>query len=197
MKLGQAEKVPIGKDGLTLIGTIARQNILTGPSSRQVPRQGSHAQVERLGLPGENERVEFARLVAEYGACDIPELADRIRAWRRLADRLGELALSLSLDRRDLAASGVEGRVVAMATAVILSPRAGDLAILDDAAERAEYNFTRYRIVLALPPALTIDHDAEATRLALSVLARAQAHPNTDADLRGVIQATRQVIQPQ
>lgn len=196
VKLGQAERVSIGKDGLTLISTIARQNVLAAsPSHRGVGPTGPNA----AGLPKapiEDPAAEFERLVGDYGSCNIPDLAERIRTRRRLADRLGELALSLRLNRRDLAASGVEGRIVALATAVILSPQANDLVTLDVAAQRADYNFTRYRIVLALPPALTIEHDGNATGLALSVLTHAGARPNTDSDLRSLIEATRKAIQP-
>lgn len=195
VKLGQAEKVSIGKDGLTLISTIARQNVLPAAPRREAML--SRPSVAGLPTPPtEDEAAEFDRLVEEYGNCDIADLAERVRARRRLADRLGELAISLSFDRRALATSGVEGRMVALATAVILSPRAGDLSVLDMAAQRAVYNFTRYRIVLALPPALTVEHGAEATRLALSVLHNAEAKQNADANLRSLIEATRKAIQP-
>lgn len=196
VKLGQAERVSIGKDGLTLISTIARQNVLGGSPSNREPRRALSVTAGLAVPPAEDHRAEFDRLVGEYGACHIPDLTERIRTRRRLSDRLGELALSLALDRGQLATSGVEGRMVAAATAVILEPRAGDLAILDGAAKRASYNFTRYRIVLALPPALTVEHDAEATRLALSVLKRTEAQPNADGNLLSLVQATRRVIQP-
>lgn len=86
--------------------------------------------------------------------------------------------------------------MVAVATAVILNPRADDLFVLNEAAKRAGYNFTRYRIVLALPPALTVEHDTEGMRLALSALGRAEGQPNADGSLLGLIQATRRVVQP-
>lgn len=196
VKLGQADQISIGKDGLTLISTITRQSIAGGSGAKGSARLGLPAPPKLLAPPVEDERAEFDRLVGEYGTCDIPDLAERIRVRMGLADRLGQLALTLSLDRGELSASGVEGRMVALATAVILDPRPGDLALLEDAAKRANYNFTRYRIVLALPPALTVDHGAEATRLALSVLTAAEARPNTDGNLRSLIEATRRVISP-
>lgn len=196
LKLGQAEQISIGKDGLTLVSTIARQNILGSDALAQRPSQASPAVLGTVASSIEDERQEFDRLVQEYDACKIPDIAERIRARRRLADRLGALALSLAIDRKELAMSGQEGRMVALATAVILSPGAGDLEHLRSAVGQAKFNFTRYRIVLALPPALTADNSAEAVQLALSVLTAAEAHPNTDANLRGLVQATRRVIKP-
>lgn len=97
VKLGQAEQVSIGKDGLTLISTIARQNVLAGSPPQRDLARAAPAAAGLLDLPIEDEPAEFERLVREYGACDIPDRAERIRVRRRLADRLGELALSLSL----------------------------------------------------------------------------------------------------
>jgi hypothetical protein len=131
------------------------------------------------GPTGETEAQEFLRLVTEYDNVNEPDPAKRVEIRHRLADRLGQLAISLKEVRRDLA-SGSEGRLVALATAVVRSPARGDLGALVAAAENVKFKFTGYRIVLALVSLLSGDN-VRPTTLARVEDAVKEVAANTDA----------------
>jgi hypothetical protein len=137
VKIERASRLKIGRGGVELLEEIVRGSIVTG-------HQGGTATTE-----------EFEKLAHEYDHLDIENPAERITARRRWADRLGDLALRLRLARSTLSTSKSEGKLVASATAIVLSPMSRDLAALEKAAETANFNFTRYRIVLALAPSLS------------------------------------------
>ena len=114
----------------------------------------SHNRLRPAETAEEPERL-FERLAHEYDKLEITDPSKRAEARSRLADRLGQLTLKLRLPRPALSQSLSEGKLVALATAVALRPMASDLAALERAANTANFNFTRYRIVLALIPVLT------------------------------------------
>src|SRR5882757_7765517 len=97
---------------------------------------------------------EFDQLAKQYDELSIESYSERVDARRRLADRLGALAVELRLPRVELSESSSEGKLVALATAAMLTPKTRDILALEKAAQRANFNFTRYRIALALVPTL-------------------------------------------
>lgn len=137
-KIDRASRLKLGgKAGLELVEEIVRGSIISGQSSRT-------ATVE-----------EFEKLATQYNEMKITDEAERVAERQRLADRLGELALHLNIKRSEIPQNASEAHLVAIATAMALRPMArGDLDTLEKAARISDYNFTRYRIVLALAPML-------------------------------------------
>jgi hypothetical protein len=145
----------------------------------------------------EEPEKEFDRLAVEYDNLNLADRAKHVEARFKLADRLGQLALKLRLPRPAMAQSTSEGRLVALATATALRPMASDLAALETAAHTANFNFTRYRIVLGLIPTLAKPVvGRETLTRAESILADVEARPKatTDESLQRLIDRTRATV---
>jgi hypothetical protein len=184
-KIERATRVKFTRSGFELADEILRNSIAPA-----VTRPTAVTPAERQG--------EFERLVGEYNTLNIADEAERIAARRRLADRLGELAISLNLARNTLAERDDEGRLVALATAVVQRPMAADLATLEKAAQCANFNFTRYRILLALVSALSQRRSMTAGnyRQAENVLTQVEHRPDapTTPSLQRLIDSTRATL---
>lgn len=140
---------------------------------------------------------EFERLAVEYDKLDIADRVERAEARFKLADQLGQLALKLRLPRAAMAQSISEGKLVALATAAALRPMASDLAALETAAQAANFNFTRYRIALALIPILARPVVGRETLTRVeSILTNVEDRPNatTDEALQRLIDRTRATV---
>ncbi len=182
-KIRRAKNLTIGgKAGLSLAEEIIRGNILPDNTTTTAAQD----------LP-----AEFEQLAAKYDDIGINDLAERVAARHRLADRLGRLAITLKLPRGALSEALSEGKLVALATMAVLKPMAGDLTAIKRASETAKFNFTRYRLVLALVPTLS------KTVVGAETLDRAEvilhtiedrADATTDPSLQRLIDKTRLMV---
>jgi hypothetical protein len=144
----------------------------------------------------ESDKDEFDRLAREYQGLDIADLKERVAQRFKLADRLGELAVSLELPRKNLA-SGNEGELVALATAAVMQPKARDLTNLQVAAKRVAFKFTAYRLVLAIPTLANEDNLRQATIARLEEMLTdigKNSKSNEDPDLQELIDTTRHTL---
>lgn len=144
---------------------------------------------------GESDRDEFDRLAREYHDLAIADLQERVAQRFKLADRLGDLAVSLDLPRKKLA-NGNEGEIVALATAAIMQPKTRDLAALRVAARRVRFKFTAYRLVMTVPN-LAKDDLRSATLARLEEMLKdieENSKSKEDADLQELIDTTRQTF---
>ncbi|MDQ0467641.1 hypothetical protein [Labrys wisconsinensis] len=149
----------------------------------------------------ESAEREFEALAVAYRDLKIADPAQRAAERRRLADRLGGLAIALRIDRHKLS-TGHEGERVALATAVLLSPARGDLGHLLSAASPPSgsslFRFTGYRIVLALTPTLSHERvgkgQLDRVEKILNVVEQ-NANAATDEPLQTLIDRTRAVVE--
>jgi len=183
LKVDRASRTKLLKGMIDLVDEVAKASVSSdrsgGPPSGQDPAQ------------------EFEALAKEYDALDDPDYKSRVATRRRQADRLGELAASLKLPRAALAESTSEGKLVALATAAVLKPMTNDFAALEKAAETANFNFTRYRLALAIVPTLSkAAVSAKLLRRAAKILDSIEHRPNaeTDASLQRRIDGLRAMV---
>jgi hypothetical protein len=179
-KMDRSSRVKIGgKLGIELAEEVVRGHISLGHGSATATLQ------------------DFERHAEEYDKLRISDEAERVAERRRLADRLGSLALQLRLGREGLAQSHSEGQLVALATSIVLKPMGRDLASLEKAAKTANFNFTRYRMVLALTPTLARPNvNAQILRRVGAVLDDVETRPNVETApaLQRLIERTRAAI---
>ncbi|WP_416064043.1 hypothetical protein ACK9YZ_12580 [Rhizobium sp. ZK1] len=136
---------------------------------------------------------KFDKLVSDYDSVKDADPRQRARLRKPIADELGELAVALQLDRKTLA-QGPEGKLVALATAIILKPNDGDLDQILEGSKRVKYKYTAYRLVLGVISALrkTSLTKANKTKIA-SILAAIEDNANSsqDSSLQNLINKTR------
>ncbi|TCU33142.1 hypothetical protein [Rhizobium azibense] len=176
-KIGHADKVKLRLPGVAfeMASQVARTSITPTKKSRE----------------GETDAAEFERLAREYTELSIPDKKERAAKRFELADRLGELAVSLNLPRSSLA-RGNEGEIVALATAAILEPMAHDLRNMRTAAAKGEFKFTAYRLVLTIPALASDARPATIARLeAMLNDIETRSKSREDDDLQELVETTR------
>ena len=95
-------------------------------------------------------------------------------------------------------ANGTEGRLVALATAVVLEPMRGDLAAIEKAAAAVRFKYTAYRLVLALISAMpTVALNKRTLKRLDAILAAIAANAGAAAGppLQSIIDRTKDEIE--
>lgn len=150
-KIDRAQEFSLGKDGIKFTDQLAEVSLrLAATEVRQdnikaVVFEGQSSVANR-----EQAKVELDRLAAEYVGLNIADYGLRVEKRSELADRMSKLVITFALDRNTLVNEEDEGHLVALATAVLVEPKREDVALLEKSSKKADFNFTRYRIVLAL-----------------------------------------------
>jgi hypothetical protein len=177
-KIERSTRISIGgKRGIELIEEVVRGSIVTSG--------------------GATTQERFEALALEYDDLRIGGNEERVEARHKLANQLGDLAVKLRLARGALSDSNSEGKLVALATAALLKPMPRDITTLAKASEKANFNFTRYRIVLSVTPTLArADVSASTLDTVDAILNNVEHRPDvaTDPPLQRLIEKTRAAV---
>ena len=93
---------------------------------------------------------EFEKLVTAYESVRAESLSERVRLKDRAANALTNFAIENNLNRDQVAGSGGNGRVVALAGVISADPRSHDATKLAGIALNCSWLHTRYRVALAI-----------------------------------------------
>lgn len=180
-KIRRSNKIKASGLGISfeLMGEVIKNSIAPGAPSSSVNRT--------------EDSNKFDKLVSDYNSANDPDPRQRARLRKPIADELGELAVALQLDRKTLA-QGPEGKLVALATAIILEPNDGDLDQILEGSKRVKFKYTAYRLVLGVISALRKTSLTKANKTKIgSILAAIEDNANSsqDSSLQSLINKTR------
>lgn len=138
---------------------------------------------------------DFDKLVKRYDELSIDDESDRVAERQKLSEELGRLAAALSIPRTELANRPQEGAMVALATLTINFWTKDDLDLLGKIASKAQFNFTRYRIVLGLLTSIARAPSEKGVRLkAKAILRDVETAATVSTSLKSLIEKTQTVL---
>lgn len=149
--LDRSTDVSLGRSGLTLTTRVAT---LEATAETQQIKSEVLARAVTAGDPvtaaASMPQQALGDLAEAYRAVDDSDYRERLRKKNEVADAMGALILRYDLDRRVLAESGDEVLTLALATAVMALPKAGDDDLLAQAGPGVERLHVRYRLASAI-----------------------------------------------
>ncbi|MCV0426218.1 MAG: hypothetical protein K5905_12145 [Roseibium sp.] len=161
--------------------------------AHEISRAPAAAQKE-IAAP-EDIKQHFDELVRSYDELSIVDEVDRVAERQKLSGELGRLAEALSISRSELANRPEEGAMVTLATLAINSWMENDLNLLCKIASKAQFNFTRYRIVLGLLTSLARNPSENNVRSkAEAILLSVESTKPVSPSLQRLIDKTRTVV---
>jgi len=144
---------------------------------------------------GSDTREKFDEIAKQYVDLKIEDDAERAEKRRALVEELERLAQVVGVDRDALVKIGNEGAMVTVATLAIDDPQSGDIDLLEKISKKAKFNYTRYRIVLALLPFLEKNlSDAKMLDKAEVILRNVERADRVSPSLQRLIDKTGAVV---